>query len=104
MKQTENKQSYTPKIDDFASIEVVKYTERVYKYKKIQIEDYTDLAYKVRNILETCRIALLNDTEKIEGFQVAEVLEIAQELIPYEEFELLNELHNQVIQNEINIK
>ena len=65
----------------------------------MQTNGYVDLSYKIRNILEVCRVALLNDTDKVQGFDVADTLEVVRDLIPYEEFNLLDHLHDQAIQN-----
>lgn len=100
MKQTETAPTYTPQIQDFPSIEILKFSDtNIHKYAKMQTSNYVDLSYKIRNILEVCRVALLNETDKIDGFQVAEVLQVARDIIPHEEFELLDNLHTQAIQN-----
>ncbi|GIM58482.1 hypothetical protein [Capnocytophaga canimorsus] len=87
-------------ISDFPNFEVTKYSNtNVSKYAKLEFQNYTDLISKITNIIEVCRVALLNDTEKVHGFDVADTLEVVRGLIPYEEFNLLDHLHAQAIQN-----
>lgn len=87
-------------ISDFPSLEVLKFSDtNIHKYAKMQTNGYVDLSYKIRNILEVCRVALLNDTDKVHGFDVADTLEVVRDLIPYDECNLLDHLHAQAIQN-----
>ena len=95
--QTENK-LHAPQIEDFSSIKVSINNTHVYKEATIQINGYTDLYNRITNIIEVCRVALLNEEEKIDGFAVCQTLEVAQGLIPYDEFVLLDNLHAQSIE------
>lgn len=87
-------------ISDFPTFEVTKYSNtNVSKYAKLEFENYTDLISKITNIIEVCRVALLNETDKVHGFYVADTLEVVKGLIPYDEFNLLDHLHVEAIQN-----
>ncbi|WP_172916821.1 hypothetical protein [Capnocytophaga canis] len=98
-RQTGNKQSYTPQIKDFRSVKVSINETNIYKNTYLQIDGYAELFTKIANIIDVCRVALLNETEKIDGFAVSETLEVAKNLIPYDEFYLLDKLHTQAIEN-----
>ncbi|SHL79187.1 hypothetical protein [Flavobacterium xinjiangense] len=65
---------------------------------KIRVYDYYELASVIRNLMKLCIVALDHDGAKVpdtiegQSIDVGLILEIALQLFPIDEFELLNEI------------
>ena len=67
---------------------------------EIRVYDYFELGAVIRNLLKLCIVALNPDAAEVpetvrnQSIDVALILEIALQLFPIDEFELLNEINN----------
>lgn len=62
---------------------------------KVNFLDYSDMAYMLNSILVACRVVAENGT-KTEIEETANLLTLAQNLIPYPELELLSNLQKAI--------
>lgn len=82
---------------NFPFFEVTKNGNYTHKHTKIEFQNYYDVANKIHSLLEVCRVALQNESYSVESLLIADVLELAQKLIPFDEFLTLDELHQERI-------
>jgi len=70
---------------------------------EIRMLNYCELAYVISNMLKLCILALdqeapeISETIKNPSINVASVLEIVAQLLPLDEIELLDEMHQMLI-------
>ena len=65
---------------------------------KVSISDYSDIGYILNSILVAFRVVAENGT-KTEIEEIANLLTLAQDLIPYTELELLSKLQKSIYKN-----
>lgn len=67
------------------------------KYFKLEFLDYSELGYLSSAILRVCRQALENGNGQLaNGLDYSRLLELAINLIPHTELELLTKLHHEI--------
>lgn len=67
------------------------------KYFKLEFLDYSELGYLSRSILSVCRQALENGNDQLaNGLDYSRLLELAINLIPHAELDLLTRLHQEI--------
>ncbi|TRX30893.1 hypothetical protein FNW52_19460 [Flavobacterium sp. ZT3R18] len=70
---------------------------------EIRVSDYCELAYVISNMLKLCILALdqeapeISNTVKNTSINVGVVLEIVAQLLPLDEIEFLDEMHQMLI-------
>lgn len=93
-----NYQNKSQIIEGFDSLGVIKYDTRVYKHKEIQVSGYSELFFKIKNALKVVAVAATNELDKQDiGLEIADTLHLISELIPTEEGDLLDKLHDEAI-------
>lgn len=67
------------------------------KYFKLEFSDYSELGYLSSAILSVCRQALENGNDQLaNGLDYSRLLELAINLIPHAELDLLTRLHQEI--------
>ncbi|MEO6174493.1 MAG: hypothetical protein ABIP27_05010 [Flavobacterium circumlabens] len=72
---------------------------------QIKILNYYELGYVITNMLKMCILTLHHEEEKISGkdknevINVALILEMVLEMFPLDEFELLGEINQMIIED-----
>ena len=67
------------------------------KYFKLEFLDYSELGYLSSAILSVCRQALENENDQLaNGLDYSRLLELAINLIPHAELDLLTRLHQEI--------
>lgn len=81
----------------FETLEIEKHPQLpLKKYFKLEFLDYSELGYLSRSILSVCRQALENENDQLaNGLDYSRLLELAINLIPHTELELLTKLHQE---------
>lgn len=82
----------------FETLEIEKHPQLpLKKYFKLEFLDYSELGYLSSAILSVCRQALENKNDQLaNGLDYSRLLELAINLIPNTELELLTKLHEQI--------
>ena len=73
-------------------------------FRKLEFEGYSDLGLCINSILTVCRQAMEKDLSDqfADNFDYSRLLELAQNLIPFPELELLDDLHFLTLKNSEN--
>lgn len=82
----------------FETLEIEKHPELPKKkYFKLEFLDYSELGYLSSAILSVCRQALENENDQLaNGLDYSRLLELAINLIPHAELDLLTRLHQEI--------
>ena len=78
------------------------YTQR---FRKIEFSGYSDLGFCINSILSICREAMeqkLFNQINVDNSDYSRLLELVQNLIPFPELELLDNLHFKTLKNSEN--